>query len=647
MNFDELWDLLTTQDESVEIEAKKASQIGKSCWETISSLSNEIGLGGGYLILGIRSPQNSESGVYEIEGLSDPDKIQCDLASQCSEVFSSVIRPRINVANKQGKTVIFAFIPEAPPSEKPVYIKKQGLPRGAYRRISSTDQRCTDRDVQQLYQESKSFSYDTTPITDATIEDLEPNAINAYRQARAKINPNASELDFSDHDLLFSLNVITKHQGNYCPTIGGLILFGKAIALQRCFPLHRVDYILIEGTDWITDDKDRYQTIEIREPLLLAIPRLVINVLNDLPTRFGLAENSIQRQDIPLIPRKVIREAIVNAVMHRDYRTRNPIQIIKYSNRLEIRNPGYSLKPINRETLGEPGSVIRNEAIAEVLHETGFAETKGSGIRVMLESMLEANLSLPLFDSNRERDRFQVTLYSHNLFDDEALQWLSQFKEHNLTDEEAKILVVLKEKGVIDNAVCRLVNDIDTLKASQMLKRLRDISLIDIHGKSTATCYTLKSQFLEKTDLLNLDSNSTEKLLSGQLETSNLDSNSTEKLLSGQLETSNLDSSTSQLEQLNLELFPLVTEKSVIERIKKIGKRAKATEIKSLILELCTLKPRSSSELAYLLDRKRKYLLDEYLKPLINEGLLEYTKPENPNDPTQAYRLVEPNFDSR
>ena len=647
MNFNELWDLLTTQDESVEIEAKKASQIGKSCWETISSLSNEIGLGGGYLILGIKSPQNSESGIYEIEGLNDPDKIQCDLASQCSEVFSSVIRPRINVASKDGKTVIFVFVPEAPASEKPVYIKKQGLPRGAYRRISSTDQKCTDRDIQQLYQEGKSFSYDTTPITDATLEDLEPNAINAYRQARAKINPNAGELGFSDPDLLYSLNVITKHQGDYCPTIGGLILFGKAIALRRYFPLHRVDYILIEGTDWITDDKDRYQTIEIREPLLLAIPRLVINVLNDLPTRFGLAEDSIQRQDIPLIPRKVIREAIVNAVMHRDYRTRNPIQIIKYSNRLEIRNPGYSLKPINRETLGEPGSVIRNEAIAEVLHETGFAETKGSGIRVMLESMLKANLSLPLFDSNRERDRFQVTLYSHNLFDDEALQWLSQFKEHNLTDEEAKILVVLKEKGVINNADCRLVNDIDTLKASQMLKRLRDLGLIDIHGKSTATCYTLKSQFLRKTDLLNLDSNSTEKPLSGQLETSNLDSNSTEKPLSGQLETSNLDSSTSQLKQLNLELFPPVTEESVKERIKKIGKRAKATEIRSLILELCTLKPRSSSELAYLLNRERKYLLDEYLKPLINEGLLEYTKPENPNDPTQAYRSVKSSLDSR
>ena len=281
---------------------------------------------------------------------------------------------------------------------------------------------------------------------------------------------------------------------------------------------------MIEGTDWISDDRDRYQTIEIREPLLLAIPRLVINVLNDLPSRFGLAEDGIQRQDIPLIPRKVIREAIVNAVMHRDYRTRSPIQIIKYSNRLEIRNPGYSLKLINRETLGEPGSVIRNEAIAEVLHETGFAETKGSGIRVMLESMLEANLSLPLFDSDRDGDRFQVTLYSHNLFDNRALQWLSQFKEYNLTDEEAKILVVLKEKGVVNNAVCRLVNDIDTLKASQMLKRLRDIGLIEIHGKSTATHYTLKPKFQQESEFANLDSSSTEKHLSGQQETSYLDS---------------------------------------------------------------------------------------------------------------------------
>jgi len=435
-----------------------------------------------------------------------------------------------------------------------------------------------------------------------------------------------------------------------------------------------VDYILIEGTEWITDYQDRYQTIEIREPLLLAIPRLVTNVLNDLPTRFGLAEDSIQRSEIPLIPRKVIREAIVNAVMHRDYSQRSPIQIIKYSNRLEIRNPGYSLKTLNRETLGEPGSVIRNEAIAAVLHETGFAETKGSGIRVMLEAMLEANLSLPSFDSYRNQEKFQVTLFSHNLFDNEAWQWLSQFKEHNLTDEEAKILVVLREKGTINNAICRLINDVDTLKASQSLKRLRDMGLIESHGKSSATYYTLNPEFQPKEQIIcgdttliepeqsNLDSSTPEgdslsgqsetpnldsktpegDSLSGQSETPNLDSSTPEgDSLSGQSKTSYLDSSTPRFEQLTLELFPVIKKEPLEERLNKIGKRTQPEEIKVLIIELCELKSRSSSELASLLKRKRKYLLDDYLKPLIDEGLLEYTNPEKPNDPHQMYRTVQ------
>ncbi len=80
--------------------------------------------------------------------------------------------------------------------------------------------------------------------------------------------------------------------------------------------MHRIDYILVEGKEWVSDPDKRYQSTEIREPLLLAIPKLITLVLNDLPKAFGLAENEIHRRETPLIPRKVIREAIVNAVMH-------------------------------------------------------------------------------------------------------------------------------------------------------------------------------------------------------------------------------------------------------------------------------------------------------------------------------------------
>ncbi len=67
----------------------------------------------------------------------------------------------------------------------------------------------------------------------------------------------------------------------------------------------------------------------------------------------------------------MVREAVVNAVMHRNYQHQQPVQLLRYSNRLEVQNPGYSLKTL--ENLGEPGSQWRNPVIASVLHEMGLA----------------------------------------------------------------------------------------------------------------------------------------------------------------------------------------------------------------------------------------------------------------------------------
>jgi len=686
LTFDELWELLTTQDESQQIEVKKGSEVGKSCQETISAFSNEPGLGGGYLILGITDPSRSPSGQYEITGVKNPDQIQRHLLDICNdETFNHRLRPNINLETVGGKTVVIAYIPEAPLNQKPIYITKDKLPKGAYRRIGSADAKCNEDDLQRFYEERQNQSYDTTPITDAILDDLDPQAIKAYRQLREKVNPTAPELDYEDQDLLYCLNAITRHPNNpktYCPTFAGLILFGKAIALRRYFPMHRIDYILIQGTEWISNPDERYQALEIREPLLLAIPRLSTLVINDLPKTFHLEENSLQRQDIPLIPSKVIREAIVNAVMHRNYRTSNPIQIIRYANRLELHNPGYSLKPIDE--IDKPGSFTRNTKIAAVLHELNIAETKGTGGKTMLEMMLEANLTLPRFDSQREKDHFCLTLWTHHLLGEEETQWLKQFREFNLSNDEARALAVLHQIGQIDNFTYRVANDVDTLTASKKLTRLRGLGLLESNGKGRATYYTLKPEFYLKdqseVDRSNLDSSTVEtESLSGQLHNSNLDSSTPEaESLSRQLPTSNLDSSTPEaeslsrqlpnsnldsstpeedslsgqsktsylesktpeFEQLTLELFPPVKKESLEERLAKIGKRTQPEEIKALIIGLCELQSRSSSELASLLKRKRNYLLDDYLKPLIDEGLLEYTNPEKPNDPHQTYRTA-------
>ncbi|MEQ9369364.1 MAG: ATP-binding protein [Coleofasciculus chthonoplastes F3-SA18-01] len=640
LKFDELWELLTVQDESNMIEVKYGSEVGKSCRETISAFSNEPGLGGGYLILGIQDPTKSPSGQYEITGVSNPDKIQQDLTSLCNNnSFNQPLRPRITLETVEGKTIVIAYIPEVAPTEKPIFIQSIGFHKGTYRRIGSADVRCTMTDLQVFLQERQNQSYDTTPVADAFLDDLDPTAINAYRQLRAKANPNASELTLSDQDLLYSINAITRNPKNpqtYCPTFAGIILFGKMITLRRYFPMNRIDYMIVEGTEWVTNSDERYQSLtEIREPLLLAIPKLTILVINDLPKSFHLEDNQLQRQDIPLIPSRVIREAIVNAVMHRNYRVSSPIQIIRYANRLEIRNPGYSLKPTDE--IDQPGSFTRNNTIASVLHELNIAETKGTGGKTMIEAMVEANLTLPKFDSQREKDRFCLTLYTHHLVGNEEREWLKQFRTFNLDNEDTRALIILWQIGKLDNFIYRAANNVETLNASRKLTRLRDLGVLETNGKGRATYYTLDPAFQSaeqlRADQLNQDSSTANQdSLSGQSPQPNQDS------LSGQSPQPNQDSSKLPPEQLALELFPTVEKESLEDRLASIGKRTAPEEIKALILELCKHQDRSSSELASLVKRQRKYLLENYIKPLVDKGLLEYTIPDKPNTPDQTYR---------
>ncbi len=497
LSFEDLWKRLNESDETVEIEAKTAQQIGSSLQETISALSNEPGRSGGYLLLGVRrvEPSLFGDGQYDIVGVADPDKIQSDLATMCRSAFNVVVRPQLQVhTTSSGKNVVAAFVPEAQPHEKPVYIAAKGLPKGAFRRIGSTDQHCTDDDVQALYQSRSHRSFDESIMTDCSIDDLDPLALAEYRRNRAETNPGAPEIGYSDEDLLLSLCAASPLADHLVPTIAGLLLFGKRRSLRRHFPMTRIDYIRVSGREWVRDPDHRFDTVELLDPLLLSIPRVINTILDDIPAAFTLPTGSSRRKDVPLIPRTAIREAVVNALMHRSYRHKSAVQIIRYANRLEIRNPGHSLVPDER--LGEPGSVTRNEKIAAVLHETRYAETKGSGVRAMREAMSKQNLSPPTFESDREKDNFVVTFLFHHFLNSDDVQWLGHFADLQLSEEEQKALVFAREISAINNSAYRDLNRVETLAASGHLRKLRDHGLLEQKGRGSQTYYVPTERML-------------------------------------------------------------------------------------------------------------------------------------------------------
>ena len=634
----DLLESLNLLDENEHIEAKRASEVGKSILETICAFANEPGLGGGWLLLGVVREEQALFPAYEVEGIAHPEKLSTDIATQCRNSFNQPVRVEINTETIHGKAVLVVHVPEAQPQDKPIFFKAQGLPKGALRRISSTDQHCTDDDLAVFYQGRQTESFDSTLVADSSWDDLSPEAIADYRQSRAAANPDAEELRWSDEDLLQSLGCIRRNpQGPnpeaWQPTVAGLMLFGKPVALRRCFPMMRVDYIRVPGREWVPHPDRRFDTIDLRDPLLRLVRRAQAAILDDLPKGFALEEGDLQRHDTPAIPLRVIREALVNALMHRSYRSHSPVQIIRYANRLEIRNPGFSLK--SQDHLGEPGSQLRNPRIAAALYDTRLAETKGSGIRVMRESMEQAGLTPPLFESDRGNDQFVARYFFHHFLGAEDIAWLAQFKDLHLSEDEAKALIVVREAGALNNSTYRELTKVDTLTASQSLRRLRDAGLLAQKGRGSATYYVPTERLLDSGLCSNPEALSSE---SEGLSTK-LDGLSTK---AGALSTNPEGLSAMLANAQDAQHKALLNELpgSLAARIGAIGQRHPPGEVCDAIVEICRLRDWRAEELATLLQRHSRYVRNNYLRPLMRDGRLAMTNPNEPSDPQQAYRAV-------
>jgi ATP-dependent DNA helicase RecG len=637
----ELLQHLNTLDENERIEAKRASEVGKSLLETVCAFANEPGLGGGWILLGVVRDELSLFPAYEVAGVPNPDKIAADVATQCRSTFHAPVRVEISTESIDGKAVVVVFVPEAQPQEKPVFLNAQGLPKGAFRRLGSVDQRCTDEDLSLLYQGRQQESFDSSPVPDTTLEDLSPEAVEDYRKSRAEANPDAEELRWSDQELLQAVGGIRRDEdGIWIPTVAGVILFGKTATLRRRFPTLRVDYIRVPGREWVPDPDHRFDTVELRDALFRLIRRAQAAILDDLPKSFGLAEGDLQRHDKPVIPQRVIREALVNALMHRSYRSHAPVQILRYTNRLEIRNPGFSLK--SPDHLGEPGSQPRNPHIAEVLHETRFAETKGSGIRVMRDSMEQAGLTPPLFESDRSNDQFVARYFFHHFLGEDDIRWLAQFRDLHLSDEEARALVVVRESGGMDNASYRGLNKVDTLTASNSLRRLRDAGLLVQKGRGSATYYVPSDRLLQKIeDPEGAPSSGGLGLSTNPLGLSTnplgLSTNPLGLSTNPSDEDSELDEVAERARCALLNELP----GELAARVGALGRRNPPGEVFPVLLEVCRQRAWGAEELGQLFRRNARYIRNNYLRPLMREGRLAMAKPEEPNSPDQAYRAVE------
>ncbi len=625
---EELFEILNDTDECPWIEAKGIGDTTTSIMETVCSYANEPGLGGGYILMSI-SADDSETAAahYKIDPMPDPDKIQSDIATQCANMFNMPVRPAMTIEKINGLPVLKIWVDELPAKQKPLYFKKDKLPYGALRRIGSTDQHCTDDDMHVFYQDSG--SYDQTPVKGTLLADVDENALKRYRVLREKVNPTAEELTYSDSELLQALGCVNKENPAEL-NIAGLLLFGNSKIQRSTFPMLRADYIRVPGNTWVQNPDNRFTTIDMRGPLLLLLYRLIDAVNADLPKGFLLQENDPQAASIGL-PLKALREAIVNALMHRSYREHRPTQVIRYDNRIEIINPGYSLK--SEDNLGMPGSETRNPFIAAVFHDTNLAETKGSGIRAMRKLMQQSHLAPPTFESSRENNEFTSRLLLHHFLGEDDLKWLKTFESFELNDTQKQALLFVREVGAIDNLTYRQMADCDTLKASNELRLLKSFNLLIPKGKGKATYYIAGAGLSTEPTGLNTEPTSLSTEPTGlNTEPNGLSTEPVNSTIEGG-KIINTEPKAGDREAL-IEELP----EELRQRIGELKEReSNQTKIKAVIKSICEIRPYKSVEIASLLKKGDNYLYRKYLKPMVDSKELELSFPNMINHPEQAY----------
>lgn len=202
---------------------------------------------------------------------------------------------------------------------------------------------------------------------------------------------------------LFTLKLLVKDQGRDVPVHGSMLLYGK-----------RRDYFFpdawVQCGRFMGEDKAYiFDHIDIHDHLPDAVESIIL-FLKKHAMR-GADFSDIRRKDIWSIPLTILREVIINALVHADYsQTGAPIRVMFFDDRIEIENPGILLPGMTIEDVKSGVSKIRNRVIARVFRELGLIEQWGSGFRRILREALDLGISEPVIEEIGMRVRVTVFL---------------------------------------------------------------------------------------------------------------------------------------------------------------------------------------------------------------------------------------------
>ena len=383
-----VYDIQSKKTETQTIELKSAEHgCPTRLFDTLSSFSNQDE--GGIIVFGI-----DEKDDYKIKGVYDAQDLQKKVTEQCKQMEPSV-RALFTVCDIDGATVVSAEIPGVDISERPVFYKGVGRIKGSYVRVGESDEPMSEYEIYSYEAFRKRIRDDIRVVENAKMQLFDEKRMNNYLASVKNERRNLAE-NVSENEILELMGVTSDGS----PTLAGLMTFSKYP--QTYFPQLCITAVSLPGTEMGSTGTDGERFIDNKR-ITGAIPDMLDEavefVRKNSRTKTIIDDNG-KRADKNEYPIKAVREAILNALVHRDYsiHTENvPVRIEMYRDRMEITNSGGLYGKITIDALGKVHPETRNAALANMLELLNITENRYSGIPTMRMEFLNAGLPVPVF----------------------------------------------------------------------------------------------------------------------------------------------------------------------------------------------------------------------------------------------------------
>ena len=406
------------------VEVKAAHQgCPEKLYDTISAFSNQNS--GGTFVFGL----DEKSGFAKV-GVYNAQDLERKVMEYC-EQMTPVVRPQFTEVDEDGLTFVSAEIPPIDITERPCFKTAKGRLRGSYIRVGDGDKPMTEYEVYSYEAFRKKYQDDTRPAERASLQSLDMPKVEEYLARKRHERPNLASMSEAQQ---YELTGVTR-DGKV--TMVALLLFGlypqafypQLSMIATCVPAEKMGILDSDGNRF-TDTK------RIEGTLPDMLDGALTFVRANMRTATKIEKETGKRIDIPQYPMDAVREAILNALVHRDYSMHTegmPIQLVMYTDRIEVTNPGGLYGRLTIDQLGNAQPDTRNPVLVTAMETLGKTENRYSGIPTIRFAMENRGLPAPVFLD--QRSEFSAILYNGEKAAIESNAGVAAEKE-NVQDEK-------------------------------------------------------------------------------------------------------------------------------------------------------------------------------------------------------------------